>query len=124
MQALNAAVVFEGRSFASVAAEFLAPLGITAPQRETGMWQELRRNTLRHLQLTGIALGLAITLGLFTSLLVYQHARTSAAIIYFCGLLQTIPSIALLALMIPLFGIGVLPAIVALFSLFLVTYPA
>ena len=35
--------------------------------------------------------------------------------LYITGLLQTIPSIALLAVMIPLFGIGIVPAVVALF---------
>ncbi len=115
MQALNARVVFEGQSFAAVAREFLAPMGIVAPQAGTSMWTDLRTNTLRHLQLTGIALGLAIVLGLGISLLVYRHPGVSSGIIYFCGLLQTIPSIALLALMIPLFGIGMLPAVVALF---------
>lgn len=39
----------------------------------------------------------------------------SKPVLYFSGLLQTIPSIALLAIMIPLFGIGIFPAIVALF---------
>ena len=36
-------------------------------------------------------------------------------VLYLTGILQTIPSIALLALMIPFLGIGVVPAIVALF---------
>jgi osmoprotectant transport system permease protein len=36
-------------------------------------------------------------------------------VLYLTGILQTIPSIALLALMIPLTGIGVLPAVIALF---------
>ncbi len=115
MQALNAEVVFAGRSFAEVAADFLAPLGVVAPVRVSNMWVELRRNTLRHLQLTGMALGLAIFVGLLVSLLIYRHERLASAVIYFCGLLQTIPSIALLALMIPLFGIGMLPAVIALF---------
>ena len=39
----------------------------------------------------------------------------SRAVVYMTGLMQTIPSIALLALMIPLFGIGIVPAIAALF---------
>ncbi len=39
----------------------------------------------------------------------------SSTVLYITGLIQTIPSIALLALMIPLFGVGQLPAIVALF---------
>jgi osmoprotectant transport system permease protein len=79
------------------------------------MWRDLARNTLRHLQLTGIALGLAVAVGLGLSLLVYRSGLWSNGVIYVCGLLQTIPSIALLALMIPIFGIGMAPAIVALF---------
>jgi len=47
--------------------------------------------------------------------LIYRYSAAAKPILYFTGLLQTIPSIALLALMIPLFGIGVFPAIVALF---------
>jgi osmoprotectant transport system permease protein len=39
----------------------------------------------------------------------------SAGVLYVAGLLQTIPSIALLALMIPLAGVGQVPAIIALF---------
>ncbi|MEM7100764.1 MAG: ABC transporter permease [Pseudomonadota bacterium] len=62
-----------------------------------------------------MALGLAIVVGLGLSLLVYRHETLAQGLIYVCGLLQTIPSIALLALMIPVFGIGIVPAIVALF---------
>jgi osmoprotectant transport system permease protein len=47
--------------------------------------------------------------------LVYRLPAISRPILYLTGLLQTIPSIALLAFMIPVFGIGVVPAIVALF---------
>jgi len=115
MQSLNAKVVFEGATFAVVAAGFLGELGIDTGPQVQSMWPRLARNTLRHLQLTGIALGLAILVGLGVSLRVYKNATLSSGIIYFCGLLQTIPSIALLALMIPLFGIGMLPAIIALF---------
>ena len=115
MQMLNAKVVFDGDSFATVAAGFLGTIGVASDPTTQSMWNRLVRNTLRHLQLTGIALGLAIIVGLGMSLLVYKNEMLSGGIIYFCGLLQTVPSIALLALMIPLFGIGMLPAIVALF---------
>jgi len=119
MQAMNAAVVFEGQTAAQVAARFLAErkLGgeFEVDTTDSGLWQELVKHTLRHLQLTFVALGLAIVVGVGVSLLVYRKPRLSSAIIYACGLMQTIPSIALLALMIPLFGIGVLPAIIALF---------
>jgi osmoprotectant transport system substrate-binding protein/osmoprotectant transport system permease protein len=115
MQSLNAKVVFEGLSFAEVASGFLGELGVATTGSSSPLWNGLLKNTLRHLQLTGVALGLAILVGLSVGLLVYTRDWLSNALIYFCGLLQTIPSIALLALMIPLFGIGVLPAIVALF---------
>jgi osmoprotectant transport system permease protein len=115
MQMLNAKVVFDGDSFATVAAGFLGTIGVASDPTTQSMWNRLVKNTLRHLQLTGIALGLAILVGLGLSLLVYRNGMLSSGIIYFCGLLQTVPSIALLALMIPLFGIGMLPAIVALF---------
>ena len=118
MQALNAQVVFEKKSFAVVASNFLQSIGLQQANTESipnPLWASLIKNTLRHLQLTGIALSIAIVIGLLLALLVYRNARISAAVIYFCGLMQTIPSIALLALMIPLFGIGMVPAIIALF---------
>ena len=46
---------------------------------------------------------------------IYRLGAVSKAILYLAGVLQTIPSIALLAFLIPFFGIGAKPAIVALF---------
>ncbi|MFU8816783.1 MAG: glycine betaine ABC transporter substrate-binding protein [Pseudomonadales bacterium] len=116
MQALNSAVVFEQRSFADVANEFLVSEGLVAA-RDVGasIWPGLWRNTLQHLKLTAAALLLSVLVGLTLSLLIFRRRMLARAVIYVCGLLQTIPSIALLALMIPLLGIGVVPAIVALF---------
>ena len=117
MRALNAEVSGARRSFAAVAAEFLADNGL-APERRTverGPWAGLGGHLVEHLQLTGIALGLACLVGLPLSLAVHRAPRLSRIVLYVAGLLQTIPSIALLALMIPLFGIGVLPAVIALF---------
>ena len=72
--------------------------------------------TLRHLLLVGVSL-LAATLLAVPGGLALERVRAGGAeaAIRGTGLLQTIPSIALLAFMIPLFGIGVLPAIIALF---------
>ena len=61
------------------------------------------------------ALFAAIAIGLGIRLLVYRRQRLAEIVVYLCGLMQTIPSLALLALMIPIFGIGFLPAIIALF---------
>ena len=116
MRALNAQVIFDGRSFAEVAREFLHERGMVRGLREdASLWQGLARNTVQHLKLTGIAMGLSVVVGIGLSLLVFRSAGLSRGLIYTSGLLQTIPSIALLALMIPLLGIGPVPAIVALF---------
>jgi ABC-type proline/glycine betaine transport systems, permease component len=57
------------------------------------------------------AIALSVPLGL-----VLERARAGAeAVIRAVGVLQTIPGIALIAFMIPLLGIGVVPALVALF---------
>lgn len=116
MQAMNAEVVFAKRSFASVANEFLVGEGLSAVRSESGdLLQALGRNTLQHLKLTATALIAAVIFGIGLSLLVFRNPIVSRAVTYFCGLLQTVPSIALLALLIPLFGIGMVPAVLALF---------
>ncbi len=119
MRALNAEVVVDGRSFSDVAATFLFAQGLITnrPARADGLWPSLVRNTLVHLKLTGIALLAACLVGLSLALVVYRSRPWSAAVLYVAGLLQTIPSIALLALMIPIpfIGIGQKPAIIALF---------
>ena len=120
MQQLNAEVVVQGKSFQDVANEFITSkakdLGLAQSEYRSVSWQqELWGHFLRHIQLTGVALFGAIIVGLGLSLLIYSNAGVANAVVYACGLMQTIPSLALLALMIPIFGIGVLPAIIALF---------
>ncbi len=116
MQALNAAVVFEGRSFVEVANGFLAAEGLVETREAGGvLWRALWRNTLQHLKLTVAALAASVVVALTLGLAVFRHRWLARGVVYGCGLLQTIPSIALLALMIPLLGIGPVPAIVALF---------
>ena len=125
MAALNASVVFEGEDFASAARNHLGSIGFDiAEERSSGFdngegfskeFDSLIRNTKRHLWLTAIALFTATSVGIVLALAVFQVSWVSRAVLYVAGLLQTIPSIALLALMIPIFGIGMLPAVVALF---------
>ncbi len=115
MQALNASVLFDDADFAEAAADYLEGIGIESGGGDSDMWRQLRRNTLRHLELTVMALVPATIVGIGLGLLVFRIAWLAQAVVYATGLLQTIPSIALLAFMIPLFGIGVTPAIVALF---------
>lgn len=118
MQQLNARVVVDGRSSAEVAAEFLAEIDFApgGDQPETaGMWDLMLQRTIRHIELTVIALTFSILLALPLGIYIYKRPRLAGPVIYIAGLLQTIPSLALLGFMIPLLGIGPVPAIVALF---------
>jgi osmoprotectant transport system permease protein len=116
MQAFNSRVTFGGVSYQQVAHELLSErgLGVGASVQST-MWQSLRHNTAVHLKLTGIALAGSIVVGILLGVVVYRTRWLSRSTVYVAGLLQTIPSIALLGLMIPLLGIGTVPAIAALF---------
>src|SRR5439155_24632748 len=57
------------------------------------------------------AIVLAIPLGVLAA----KNARAGQAILGVVGIVQTIPSLALLVFMIPFLGIGTRPAVVALF---------
>ena len=117
MRELNSRVVVDRQDIARVASAFLVDAGLSAGTEPIAdnAWRRLSRNIVRHLQLTVVAVLLACLLGVPAGILVHRSSVVSAGVLYVAGLLQTIPSIALLALMIPLFGVGVLPAIVALF---------
>ncbi len=79
-------------------------------QQSDKLWEQ----TLTHIGLTFTSLLLAVLIGLPLGILISQKKKLSGAVLGFTGILQTIPSIALLGFMIPLLGIGPLPAIAAL----------
>ncbi len=117
MRRLNARVVVDEVTIPVVASQFLVSAGLRATNEvaQPDRIDSLLRNTGRHLELTFIALALAILTGIGLAIVVYRSARWSRIVVYVAGLFQTIPSIALLALMIPLLGVGFTPAITALF---------
>ena len=130
MRRLNRRVEVDNEPIARVAADALRELELEAspaPGRpEPGTGREslaaylvaqgptLLRLTLRHLLLVGISLVAAVLFALPLGLLLERAPRAAETTIRAVGLLQTIPGIALLAFMIPLLGIGVVPALVAL----------
>ena len=68
-----------------------------------------------HLWLTFVALAVAIAVGIPLGIAASRWEKSSTPILGGVGIIQTIPSIALLGFLLPLLGIGVMPAIVALF---------
>ena len=76
--------------------------------------EKLLTQITQHLGLTFLSLLLAIIVGLPLGILISRKRKLSGSVLSIAGILQTIPSIALLGFMIPAFGIGATPAIVAL----------
>ncbi|HIX34809.1 MAG TPA: ABC transporter permease [Candidatus Limosilactobacillus merdigallinarum] len=76
---------------------------------------DLLLKTWEQLYISLISLGLGIIVAVPLGLVLTRFPRTAKVTISICSMLQTVPSLALLALMIPIFGIGKFPAIVALF---------
>ncbi|MDO5375219.1 MAG: ABC transporter permease/substrate-binding protein [Staphylococcus rostri] len=75
---------------------------------------ELFNALLEHIELSFIALLIAVLIGVPLGILLTKTPKLSEPIINVAAVLQTIPSLALLGLMIPLFGIGTVPAVIAL----------
>lgn len=90
-------------------------------EHQQTLWQfmyqqsgKLLEQTLAHIGLTFASLLLAIIIGIPAGIFIARKNQWSKWILNLAGILQTIPSIALLGFMIPLLGIGAKPAIVAL----------
>lgn len=75
---------------------------------------ELVSSLLEHIQISFIALFFAVLIAIPLGIFLSRRKRISEGIIGIIAVLQTIPSLALLGLLIPLFGIGKVPAIIAL----------
>ena len=76
---------------------------------------KLLQQTVQHIGLTFISLLITVLIGLPLGIYITRHKAMAGFVLGIAGVLQTIPSIALLGFMIPLLGIGPLPAITALF---------
>ncbi|TQR14181.1 ABC transporter permease [Psychrobacillus soli] len=78
-------------------------------------WQEVLEATSVHIQLVFFSMLIAIVLGIGLGILITRVPKLSTIVLGGAGIMQTIPSLALLGFMIPIFGIGVNTAIAALF---------
>jgi osmoprotectant transport system permease protein len=115
MIAMNARAKLDKVPEARIAAdEAAARFGIAAVAAPDGAARRIWRRTVEHLTLVGLSVGGAIILGIPLGILAARRRRLRRLILGTTGLMQTIPSLALLVFMIPLFGIGTGPALVAL----------
>jgi osmoprotectant transport system permease protein len=123
MIAMNAAAELQGRPFADIARDWLAGHGHAAPvaaPARTGLLHKTFGNGFgqlarQHLLLVLLALLVGCAAGIPLGVLAALVPRLRQVVLALAGVLQTVPSLALLALLIPLLGrIGTVPALVAL----------
>jgi len=121
MIAMNAQVELDGQSFAEVAKGFLASGAPAAVNLRQTFLQRLfaadfTRLALQHLMLVFGSLLIAIAVGVPLGIAAWRWPRSAGWLLGAVAVLQTIPSLALLAFLIALLGsIGLVPALVALF---------
>lgn len=124
MSAMNAEAELQGRAFEAIAADFVAagkPGAAAAKEAGRGFWSLLFGNdfwrlTGEHLLLVFVSLGCGVVAGVPLGIWAARAPRATQGILSTVGVIQTIPSLALLAFLIPLLSrIGTLPALVALF---------
>jgi osmoprotectant transport system permease protein len=131
MRALNKRVEVERVPVAEVARDALTSLGLLSTAASpsgsrgtsvgpglagylSGQRMVIARLAARHIELVAISLIVAVLVAVPVGLLLERTSRQAEGVIRAVGVLQTLPGIALLAFMIPLLGIGVIPALVAL----------
>ncbi|UHG92677.1 ABC transporter permease/substrate-binding protein [Spirosoma oryzicola] len=76
---------------------------------------KLLEQVLTHVGLTFVSLLFALLIGVPLGIGIARRPRLASGVLGVAGVLQTVPSVALLGFLIPLIGIGVWPALVALF---------
>jgi osmoprotectant transport system permease protein len=130
MQAMNAEVEIDGRSFEAVARDFLAggkSAGAATPAPPSAgagtrpgfldrlLAPDLPRLLREHLTLVFASLAIAVVIGVPLGVLAHRLPRISGLLMGLVGVVQTVPSLALLAFLIAIVGaIGFVPALLAL----------
>jgi osmoprotectant transport system permease protein len=130
MRELNRRVEVDGEPVGVVARDALAALGLAGARAQSvstsnrsarslggyvaEQWTTVLRLTRRHVLLVVVSLAIAVAIALPLGLILERFAGRAESVIRAVGVLQTLPGIALLAFMIPVLGIGVVPALVAL----------
>ncbi len=130
MIAMNAAAELHGQPFSAIARDWLArhsdkpaaaAATTTVPARPATLWQRLFADdfwplTRQHILLVALSVAMASAVGIPLGILAAYRPKLREPVMAAAGILQTIPSLALLAMLIPLLGIiGTVPALVALF---------
>jgi osmoprotectant transport system substrate-binding protein/osmoprotectant transport system permease protein len=107
---MNAQADIQKMPFDKIAARFL---GAAAPSSQ-GWLHEVAHRTREHLWLVGVSLLFSVVVGIPLGVTAVRFKAAGQAILLLSALIQTVPSLALLCFLIPLFGVGTKPALAAL----------
>jgi osmoprotectant transport system permease protein len=115
---MNGDAELRGRPFADIARAFVTPAaggGARAGWLQRLFADDLGRLTREHLTLVAVSVLVAVLIGVPLGSAAAAWPRVEQPVMAVVGVLQTVPSLALFAMLIPLLGrIGTLPALVAL----------
>jgi len=120
MREMNARVRLAGEPERAVAATFLRErfgweVAAAEPAAAVRVARDVGRATLEHLTLVAASLVAAIAVAVPLGVYAQRRPRLAGGILGVVGVLQTIPSMAVLVFLVPLVGLGWKPAVVALF---------
>jgi osmoprotectant transport system permease protein len=107
---MNAKADIDKQSYAQIAAAFR---GTQSHEPDT-LSSAIAHRTVEHLRLVAISLIFSIVIGVPLGIAAVRFHATGQAILLLSAMIQTVPSLALLCFLIPLFGVGTKPALVAL----------
>jgi osmoprotectant transport system permease protein len=110
MRDMNAQADIQKMPFDKIAARFL---GAAAPSSQ-GWLREVGHRTREHLWLVGVSLLFSVLVGIPLGIMAVRFKAAGQGILLLSALIQTVPSLALLCFLIPLFGVGTKPALAAL----------
>jgi hypothetical protein len=102
MQDMNAQADIQKQSFAQVASQFLGKAAPEAERTAQKIWQRTRE----HLWLVGVALLFSLVVGIPLGIIAVRFHAAGQGILIVSALVQTIPSLALLCFLIPVFVLG------------------
>ncbi|MBN2366664.1 MAG: ABC transporter permease subunit [Calditrichaeota bacterium] len=116
MISMNSKVKIDGNSERQVSAEFIRRnFSLDVEVEKKNRLDRILKRTGEHLFLVAVSLLGAILLSIPLGILAFRSVKAGQVILGIVGIIQTIPSLALIVFMIPLLGIGTEPAIMALF---------
>ncbi|MCK9175882.1 MAG: ABC transporter permease [Desulforhopalus sp.] len=76
---------------------------------------EILTLTLRHLEITGMSVLMAVAIGVPVGIMITRFKKSAGIVLGIANIFQTLPSLALFGLIIPIMGIGYTPSVFVLF---------